>query len=283
MTCADVHTIINLVMNKLIEQFLHEDIGEGDITTDSIVPPDVTSEAEIIAKADGVIAGQAFACAVFKLIDGDIVYDELKKDGDCVRSRDIVARIKGKTRAILTGERVALNILQRLSGIATTTKKFVDAVSGTKTRILDTRKTTPGLRLLEKYAVRMGGGYNHRMNLSEMALVKENHIAAAGSIKKAVQKIRDLSDIPIEVEVKNMDELMAAAHERVDRIMLDNWTNDEIAKGVAFMKGAIPLEASGNMTLDRVSDVAKTGVDFISVGLITHSYTSLDLSLILKE
>jgi len=271
------------MINKSIEQFLHEDLGEGDVTTNSIVPPDGTSEAEIIAKAKGIIAGQAFACEVFKFLDKNVEYIELKKDGDHVKTGDTITTIKGSTRAILTGERLALNIMQRLSGIATTTRAFVDAIAGTKAHILDTRKTTPGLRLFEKYAVRVGGGYNHRMNLSEMALIKENHITAAGSIKDAVKKIKDTANVPIEVEVKNMDELKEALEEQIDRIMLDNWTTGDIAKGVEFVKGRIPLEASGNMTLERVREVAKTGVDFISVGLITHSYKSLDLSLLLKE
>ena len=270
-------------MNELIERFLHEDLGIGDVTTDSIVPYDSTSEAVIIAKADGIIAGQVFACDVFKFLDEHIEYIEIKKDGDHVKSGEKITMIKGKTRAILTGERLALNIMQRLSGIASTTRAFVNAVAGTKARILDTRKTTPGLRLFERYAVRIGGGYNHRTNLSEMALIKENHITTAGSIRNAVKKIKDSSNVPIEIEVKNMDELKKAIEEQVDRIMLDNWTIDEIAKGVEFVRGRIPLEASGNMTLERVRDVAKTGVDFISVGLITHSYKSLDLSLLLRE
>ena len=240
------------------------------------------SEAVIVAKEDGVIAGQALARAVFQALDSAVVYEETKTDGTFVRSGETVAKMRGKTRAILSGERTALNILQRLSGVATTTKRFADRVAGTKTRILDTRKTTPGMRILEKYAVRMGGGHNHRINLNDMALIKENHVAAAGSIRNAVQRVRQaFPDRLIEVEVRNMDELEQALQEPVNRIMLDNWSTDDMRRGVALVKGRVELEASGNMSIERVREVAETGVDFISVGAITHSYKALDLSLLI--
>jgi nicotinate-nucleotide pyrophosphorylase (carboxylating) len=268
----------------LIEQFLAEDVAGGDITTDSIIDGQSRSEAVIIAKETGVIAGHRLARAVFQALDENVLYDDIKTDGSLVRSGETVAKITGKTRAILSGERTALNVLQRLSGVATTTKRFVDEVAGTKAKILDTRKTTPGMRVLEKYAVRMGGGENHRINLNDMALIKENHITAAGSIENAVQSVRKtFHDRKIEVEVRNMDELEQALRQPVDRIMLDNFSTDDMRKGVSYVNGRVELEASGNMSLERVREVAETGVDFISIGAITHSYKSLDLSLLLTE
>jgi len=267
-------------MMEKIEEFLIEDIGIEDVTTNAIVPDDHRSRAKIIAKAQGVIAGQAFAKEVFALLDKDIAYSEHAKDGKAVLPGEVISEISGKTRAILTGERVALNILQRLSGIATLTRGFVDAVAGTKTRILDTRKTTPGMRKMEKYAVIIGGGFNHRVNLSEMALVKENHIAVAGSVRKAVETVRASSDVPIEVEVRNMSELQDALAAGVDRIMLDNWDTSSMRTAVTFVGGQVPLEASGNMTIERVKEVAEAGVDLISVGALTHSAKALDMSLL---
>lgn len=263
-----------------IEEFLIEDIGIEDVTTNTIVPADHRSRAKIIAKAQGVIAGQTFAKEAFALLDKDISYSEHAKDGKAVRPGEVISEINGKTRAILTGERVALNILQRLSGIATLTRSFVDAVAGTKARILDTRKTTPGMRKMEKYAVIIGGGLNHRINLAEMALVKENHIAVAGSVMKAVEIVRASSDVPIEVEVRNMRELQEALAAGVDRIMLDNWDTPLMRTAVTLVDGQVPLEASGNMTIERVKEVAETGVDFISVGALTHSAKALDMSLL---
>ncbi len=260
--------------------FLKEDIGEGDKTTDWIIPENHRSKAKIIAKEDGIIAGQRYAKEIFKALDNRINYRELKKDGESVKKGEVVAEIEGKTKAILTGERVALNILQRLSGIATLTREYVKAVDGTKAKILDTRKTTPGLREMEKYAVRMGGGENHRFNLSEMVLIKENHIFVAGSVKEAIKRVKG-KGLKIEVEVKSMDELIEALEEEVDRILLDNWDTGKIKKAVELVKGKITLEASGNMTIERAREVAKTGVDYISVGALTHSFKSLDISLLL--
>lgn len=267
-------------MKNSIKYYLTEDIGTGDITTDAIVSEMHVSRARIVAKENGVIAGQSIAKEVFRELDDTLVYEEWKKDGEHVEKGDIITIIKGKTRAILTGERVALNFLQRLSGIATLTGKFVEAVEGTGVKILDTRKTSPGHREKEKYAVRMGGGYNHRGNLSEMALIKENHIAAAGSIKDAVMKIRDISRVPIEVEVKNMVELEEALKEDVDRIMLDNWDTKGIKTAVLFVNKRIPIEVSGNVNMENIREIAKAGVDFISVGALTHSFKSLDISLL---
>lgn len=257
-----------------------EDIGVEDVTTNSIIPAEHRSGAKIIAKTAGIIAGQRFAREIFLALDPGIEYSELKKDGDIINPSDVISVIRGRTRAILTGERVALNILQRLSGTASLTRRFVDAAAGTKAKILDTRKTTPGMRAMEKYAVTMGGGINHRRDLTEMALVKENHIAVAGSIDRAVALIRKAAGVPIEVEVRSMDELKMAVEARADRIMLDNWDTASMKEAVKFVNGRIPIEASGNMTLERVREVAMTGVDFISVGALTHSAGSLDMSLI---
>jgi nicotinate-nucleotide pyrophosphorylase (carboxylating) len=270
-------------MDEMIRYYLDEDLGEGDITTNATIPGDSIARADIIAKEAGVIAGHAMSRQVFVLLDPYLEYVENHHDGQAVEKGWIVAVLKGRTRAILTGERVALNILQRLSGIATATRHFVDAIAGTKAIILDTRKTTPGFRMAEKYAVRMGGGSNHRLDLSKMALIKDNHITASGSIKEAVQRVRTLSGAPVEVEVRNMKELQEALDEKVDRIMLDNWTTKDLEQGVSLTGGRIPLEASGNITLERVREVAETGVDFISVGSITHSFKALDLSLLLRD
>jgi nicotinate-nucleotide pyrophosphorylase (carboxylating) len=264
----------------MVEDFLKEDMGEGDMTTDAIVPENHTSKAIILAKADGVVAGHIFAQKVFKFLDRNIQYKELKKDGERVMKGERVAVIVGKSRAILTGERVALNILQRLSGIATLTRSFVEAVEGTGVKILDTRKTSPGLRSMEKFAVRMGGGHNHRLNLSEMALIKENHIAIACSIKEAINRVRSQSNVAIEVEVRNMEELREAMDVKVERIMLDNWDIKSIKHAVSFVNKRIPLEVSGNMTVKKAKAVARTGIDFISVGAITHSFKSLDMTLL---
>ncbi|MDD3846764.1 MAG: carboxylating nicotinate-nucleotide diphosphorylase [Syntrophorhabdaceae bacterium] len=262
------------------QEFLNEDIGVEDVTTNAVVPDGHRSRAKIVAKAAGVLAGQAFAREVFVVLDKNIAYREHKKDGETLSTGDIIATIEGRTRAILTAERVALNILQRLSGIATLTRTFVDAASGTRARILDTRKTTPGIRTMEKYAVSMGGGVNHRRNLTEMALIKENHIAVAGSIGTAVGLVRKAADVPIEVEVRTMDELKEALEAKVERIMLDNWDTASMRDAVALVAGRVPIEASGNMTVERVREVAAAGVDLISVGALTHSAGALDISLL---
>ena len=267
-------------MQSGVKDYLAEDIGSGDITTNATVPKGHTSRAIIVAKEEGVIAGHSFARDVFRELDPMFLYEEIKKDGERVLKGEMVARLEGKTRAILTGERVALNLLQRLSGIATLTRRFVEAVGNTGAKILDTRKTSPGHREKEKYAVRMGGGFNHRDTLGEMALIKENHIAVAGTIREAVRRIRSVSAVPIEVEVKNMEELDEVLAEGVDRIMLDNWDTESTRRAVMVVGKRIPLEASGNMSLERIAEVAATGVEFISVGVLTHSYKSLDLSLL---
>jgi len=264
----------------LIELAIAEDIGPGDATSEAILPPDLTLHARIVAKEQGVVAGLPVAEAVFARVDPDLRFTPHVCDGAEVDPGDLVAEVSGPARGMLAAERIALNFLQRLSGIATLTRAFVDRVAGTPATILDTRKTHPGYRVLEKYAVRMGGGQNHRMSLHDMMLVKDNHIDAAGSITAAVGRARTARpDLPIEVEVRNLDELGEALAMDVDRIMLDNVDLDEMRKAVEIASRQTPLEASGNVDLERVAAIAATGVDYISVGALTHSALALDLSM----
>lgn len=264
----------------LIELALAEDIGPGDLTTRAAVPREAKGEAVIVAKAPGVLAGLLVAAEVFHTLDGKIKFEELAQDGEPLASGDQVARLKGPVASILTAERTALNFLTRLSGIATLTARFVDAVVPYGAVILDTRKTTPGWRKLEKYAVRCGGGRNHRLGLFDMVLVKDNHIAACGSLSKAVRRVRAAGvKIPIEVEVRNLRELEEALSLGVDRILLDNFDLPTLREAVRLARGKVPLEASGGVTLENVAQIAACGVEFISVGAITHSAPALDLSL----
>lgn len=268
----------------LIDLALREDQGAGDWSTRWTVTARARAEARIVAKAAGVLAGAEIARAVFLRLDPRIELEARLHDGDDVALGDVVCTLAGPARAVLTGERVALNFLQRLSGVATITRRFVDEVSGTGARILDTRKTTPGWRSLEKGAVRAGGGANHRAGLYDMVLLKENHIAIAGGIARALARVAEenRTGLPVEVEVRNLDELEQAIHAGAQRILLDNMTVDEMRAAVTHARRAphTPrLEASGNMTLERVRAVAETGVDDISVGALTHSAVALDLSL----
>jgi len=265
---------------SLIEMALAEDIGPGDATSEAVLPDDLCLRGRIVVKARGVIAGLPIAGAVFARVDPSLRFVSLRSDGDRVAPGDVVAEVTGPARGMLSAERTALNFLQHLSGIATLTRAFVDAVAGTRAVILDTRKTHPGYRLLEKYAVRVGGGRNHRMGLYDMVLIKDNHIEAAGSITTAVRRAREAHpDLPIEVEVKDLDELREALEADVDRIMLDNFDLEAMREAVRLTAGRVPLEASGGITLERVAAVAATGVDFISVGALTHSARALDLSM----
>lgn len=269
--------------SHLIELALHEDLGEaGDLTSKSTLADNVRLRGRIVAKADGVIAGLPLIEMVYSQVDPAVTVHLSSRDGEPVTSGTLIAEVEGKGQSILTGERVALNFLQRLSGIATLTAQFVGAVSGTKAVILDTRKTTPGWRLLEKYAVKQGGGENHRIGLFDMVLIKDNHIDGAGSITAAVKAVRDYpqaAHIPIEVEVRNLDELCEVLSLKVDRVLLDNMTDDQMREAVTITNGSVKLEASGNMNLQRVAKVAATGVDYISVGALTHSAPALDLSM----
>jgi len=267
-------------IRKIISSALLEDMPNGDITTDTLFK-DEMSNARFVAKAEGVLSGIQIAKETFAQVDASVRFDILIQDGQNVKRGDILATVYGKTKSILKSERVALNFLQRLSGIATLTALFVAETNGLKAKILDTRKTTPNLRMLEKKAVKDGGGTNHRMNLSEMAMIKDNHIKAAGSIKNAVKRLKSNIDpnIRIEVEVETIDELKEALDTEADIILLDNMSCRMMAECVRINQGSKLLEASGNMTLDRIKEVAKTGVDFISVGALTHSFDSLDISL----
>jgi len=270
-----------LEFDAIIDAALREDMPEGDITSEGIIPADARSEAIFLAKEDGILAGLAIARRVFEKIDSAVEVTEKIQDGAAFRKSDILACVEGPTIALLKGERTALNFLQRLSGIATVTRRFVDAVAGTKARILDTRKTTPGLRLLEKYAVKAGGGTNHRLSLSDMVLIKDNHLRYVGSVAEAVRRARAAvrPGIRIEVEASDLSQVRDALAAGADMIMLDNMTLELMSEAVTLVAGRVPLEASGNMSLDRVRAVAETGVDFISVGALTHSARAIDISL----
>jgi quinolinate synthase len=265
---------------RLIDLALAEDLGPGDATSEAVLPADLILRGHIVAKQAGVVAGLPIVGAVFSQVDPALTLACRVQDGTRVRPGDRVAEVSGPARAMLSAERTALNFLQRLSGIATLTRSFVDAVAGTQARILDTRKTHPGYRVLEKYAVRMGGGHNHRMGLHDMVLIKDNHIQAAGSITTAVERARAARpDLPLEVEVRSLDELREALALEPDRIMLDNMSLDDMRAAVRVAAGRVALEASGGIDLERVAAVAATGVDYISVGALTHSAPALDLSL----
>jgi nicotinate-nucleotide pyrophosphorylase (carboxylating) len=273
-------------MNKEIENIirtaLEEDIGSGDITTLAIIPADINFQAEFIAKEAGIIAGWGLVKGTFNIFPDPAELTVFVPDGNAVEKGQVIATIKGSARTILSGERVALNFLQRMSGIATLTRRFVNAVKGSGAVILDTRKTAPGLRLTDKLAVKAGGGENHRFGLYDMVLIKENHITVAGTITEAVKRVREKSgSLPVEVEVKNFSELEEALKLKVDRILLDNMSVAEMKQAVLTVNGLAPLEASGNITIENVAEVAGTGVNFISTGQLTHSVTALDISLLI--
>ena len=262
-----------------IRQALLEDVGSGDITTNSIVPADASMQGWIIAKQDGIIAGLDVAKAVYGIVDPKIEFNADVSEGARVDNRQTVATVSGAARSLLTGERTALNFLGRISGIATLTRQFVDAVADTQAVILDTRKTAPGLRMLDKLAVLRGGGKNHRVGLYDMMLVKDNHIDFAGSIEEAVRRARAIhSDIKLEVEARTLDDVRAALELEVSRILLDNMTVEMMAEAVSITKGRAKLEASGNVNLENVRRIAETGVDFISIGALTHSSKTFDVS-----
>ncbi|MBN1995762.1 MAG: carboxylating nicotinate-nucleotide diphosphorylase [Anaerolineae bacterium] len=271
-------------IKPIIQNALAEDIGDGDVTSDCIIAPDIWLQGQLMAKADGIVAGLAVVQLTFGLLDERVQFTAHLADSEAVETGTIIATVSGPGLALLSGERVALNLLQRMSGIATLTHQFVQTVSGTKAVILDTRKTAPGLRLLDKWAVRLGGGQNHRLGLYDMVLIKDNHITAAGSITAAVQRVRekDLQGRAIEVEVKTLAELQETLTLGVDRILLDNMSLAEMRQAVQTANGRTPLEASGNVSLDDVAGIAATGVDYISVGALTHSVKALDISLLLK-
>lgn len=271
----------------LIDLALREDLGEnGDVTSNCILNSDDEGQANIIVKKDGIIAGLPIAEWVFKKVNPGLKVQNRVEEGSKVQRYEEVVRIIGPLAGILTAERTGLNFLQRLSGIATLTAEFVRKVAGTKVRILDTRKTTPGFRVLEKYAVRAGGGGNHRFGLYDMVLIKENHIAAAGGIASAVEQTRENMkkrelNLKIEVEVRNLSEVEQVLNLAVDRLMLDNMSLQKIREAVKLANGKVELEVSGGVTLETVREIAETGVNYISVGALTHSASSLDLSLLI--
>ena len=258
---------------------LAEDLGDGDVTTEATVDADATGSAELVVKEPGVVCGLAVAEAVFRAVDSELRFERLVEEGASVAAGTSVARVAGAERAILTGERTALNFLARLSGIATLTRRYVDAVEGTGAAILDTRKTTPGLRALEKHAVATGGGRNHRFGLDDGVLVKDNHLRAAGSVASAVERLRAVTPLPIEVECDTLEQVSEALAAGAEAILLDNMSPDQLRSAVTLARGHARLEASGGVTLENVRAVAETGVDEISVGALTHSARSLDVSL----
>lgn len=264
----------------LINLALHDDVGTGDITTDNIIPAETKRKAKMVAKADGVVAGLPIAEMVFRKLDADLVWNPKVAEGDKIKKGDVLVEFEGSYRALLTGERTALNFLQRLSGIATMSNKYAEAVKDFKTEILDTRKTLPGFNKLDKYAVKTGGGTNHRHGLHDMAMIKDNHIEVAGSITAAVNAVRSKIEpgIKIEVETTTLDQVQEAIEAKADIIMLDNMDTETMRKGVEMIAGRAKVEASGNMTLERLREVAATGVDYISIGALTHSVNALDIS-----
>jgi nicotinate-nucleotide pyrophosphorylase (carboxylating) len=266
-------------LERVIQEALAEDVGSGDVTTDPLFEPSAVATAELLVKERGVVCGLPAAEAVFRALDDAVEFEPLASDGNLVEPCP-VARVHGRLRALLTGERTALNLLGRLSGVATLTRRYVDAVAGTRARVLDTRKTTPGLRELEKYAVACGGGTNHRRGLYDAVLVKDNHIRLAGGIAAAIERLRAAgTGLPIQVEAETLADMREALALGVDSILLDNMPPETLRQAVAVAGGRVPLEASGGVTVDTVRSIAETGVDFISIGALTHAARSLDVSM----
>lgn len=269
-----------LIIDDIIKNALKEDIPNIDITTSALVTEDSNCTVELISKEDGILAGSSVFKRVFTLL-GDVTVSFNKTDGDKIQKNEVIASIKGNTRNVLMGERVALNLLQIMCGIASLTNIYADKLKGTSAKLVDTRKTTPNLKILEKYAVTIGGGANHRYNLSDGILIKDNHIDAAGGIRNAINKVRESTSFvrKIEVETENLDMVKEALDCNADIIMLDNMSLDEMKTAVDLINKKALVEASGNISLDNIRDVALTGVDLISVGALTHSYKSFDISM----
>ncbi|MBN2173377.1 MAG: carboxylating nicotinate-nucleotide diphosphorylase [Bacteroidales bacterium] len=275
-----------MTIDEIIEKALEEDIGEGDHTSLAVIPKNAASRAKLIARENGILAGVEIARKVFNKVDSHSKFDIFVDDGDKIKPGDIIFRVKGKPISILSAERIALNFLQRLSGIATHTRKLVSQLEGLNTKLLDTRKTTPLLRELEKYAVRMGGGENHRMGLYDMVMIKDNHIDFAGGIKEAIEATTQYlrlnnKDLKVEIEVRNfteLDEVLKTGG--IHRIMLDNFTPENLKKAINKINGRFETEASGGITLKNIREYALSGVDYISSGAITHQINSLDMSLV---
>ena len=270
-----------IYVDNLINNALLEDINYVDVATDYLIPDEQEGSAQFIAKADGVLCGLDVALRVFEILQPDFKAEVFKKDGDVLKKGDIIAKVYGKTKNILKGERTALNLIQHMSGVATATNKAVKIIEGTKATIADTRKTLPGLRPIEKYAVTLGGGRNHRYNLSDCAMLKDNHVDAGGGITNAVKTLKAKlgHTVKIELEVRNLEELREALEAQVDIIMLDNMSCEDMKKAVEITDGRAKLEASGGITDETLYDIAQTGVDIISMGAITHSVKAFDISL----
>jgi len=264
---------------EAIQRALDEDIGSGDVTSNGIIPPDATMRGQIIAKEDGIVAGLDVVGAVYAAFDPSVAFSVETDEGACVQNRQVLATVFGSARSLLTVERTALDFLGRMSGIATLTRRFVDAVAGTRAVILDTRKTAPGLRMIDKLAVKRGGGQNHRIGLYDMILIKDNHIDFAGSMEEAVRRARAAgSGLEIEVEARTLAHVETALRLRVERILLDNMPVETMAEAVRMANGQAKLEASGNVNLKTVRKIAESGVDYISIGALTHSAHVLDVS-----
>jgi len=269
-------------IERIIRTALEEDIGLGDVTTEVTVKHDTVARAELVAKEDFTLAGLDVAAEVFRILDPEISFEKISADGRSIAKGEVIAWLRGRAAILLQGERVALNLLQRMSGIASLTAKYVAEVAGTKATIVDTRKTVPGLRALDKYSVRMGGGRNHRIGLFDGVLIKENHIAAAGGIGAAIERAKQQlpHTLKIEIETRDLDEVAAALAAGADIIMLDNMSLEEMFQGVEMIAGKALVEASGGVNLERVRDIAETGVDIISVGALTHSVRAADISML---
>ena len=272
---------MTLNVDHLIKEALQEDISSEDVTTNAVMKEAVTGEVQLICKQDGVVAGLDVFRRVFEILDENVKIDFYCKDGDEVKIGELMGVVTGDIRALLSGERVALNYLQRMSGIATYTHSVAKLLEGTKTKLLDTRKTTPNMRIFEKYAVRVGGGYNHRYNLSDGVLLKDNHIGAAGSVTKAVEMAKEYAPFvrKIEVEVENLDMVREAADAGADIIMLDNMTPEDMKEAIRIIDGRAETECSGNVTKENIDRLTSLGVDYISSGALTHSAPVLDISL----
>jgi nicotinate-nucleotide pyrophosphorylase (carboxylating) len=272
-------------VGRLIEQALFEDVGFGDITSESLIPEEQLGKADLLVKESGIISGIDIVSLVFSCVDGQVTFEPYVQDGALIEKGTVIGQLHGPVRSLLTGERVALNFLQRMSGIATLTHKYVHAVAGTKAKITDTRKTAPGLRVLDKKAVLDGGGVNHRFALDSMVLIKDNHIAAAGGVTNAILRCKEYLkqvnvDVKVEVETTSIEQVQEVlAAEGVDRIMLDNYSIEKMKEAVQLINGAVEVEASGGVNLQTVRAIAETGVDVISVGALTHSPKALDISL----
>ncbi len=278
-------TDFDAYLNDFIDRCVCEDVGDGDHTSLSCIPSDAVGRAQLIIKEDGVLAGVDVARKIFAHIDPNFKFDQILHDGDRVKKGDIAFRVEGRTQSLLLAERLVLNVMQHMSGIATTTSRYVAKLQGLHTQVIDTRKTTPGMRLLDKMAVKIGGGGNHRIGLFDMILLKDNHIDFAGGIDKAISRVHQYlkekgKDLRIEIEVRNFDELnQVLAIGGVDRIMLDNFTPAQTREAVKMIAGKYETESSGGITMDTLRDYAECGVDFISVGALTHHVGSLDMSL----